>query len=59
MLEQRIPAPMALQCMDAIRKYAERTTQTKEIGDASTGAALYTRGGNCGRGCGRGGRGGG
>jgi len=58
-LEQRIPAPTAQQCMDAIREYAERTTLTKEIGDASTGAALYTRGGNRGRGRGRGGRGGG
>jgi hypothetical protein len=54
-LEQRIPAPTAPQCMDAIREYAERTTLTKEIGDASTGAAIYSRGGN--RGCG--GRGGG
>jgi len=32
------------------REYAERTTLTKEIGDASTGAALYSRGGNRGRG---------
>jgi hypothetical protein len=53
-LEQRIPAPTAQQCMDAIRKYAERTTLTKEIADASTGAALYPRGGNRGRGIGRG-----
>ena len=58
-LEQRIPAPMAQQCMDAICKYAERTTLTKEIRDASTGAALYSRGGNCGRGGQGGGRGGG
>jgi hypothetical protein len=49
-LEQRIPAPTAQQCMDAIREYAERTTLTKEIGDASTGAAPYSRGGNRGRG---------
>jgi hypothetical protein len=40
--------------MDAIREYAERTTLTKEIGDASTGVALYSHGGNHGRG-GRGG----
>jgi len=53
-LEQRIPAPTAQQCMDAIREYAERTTLNKENGDASTGAALYSRGGNCGRGSGRG-----
>ena len=55
-LEQRIPAPTARQCMDAIREYAKRTTLTNEIGDASTGAALYSRGGNRGRA--RGGRGG-
>jgi len=54
-LEQWIPAPTARQCMDAISEYAERTTLTKEIGDLSTGAALYSRDGNCGR-CGRGGR---
>jgi len=45
--------------MDAIRKYAERTTLTKEIGDASTGAAVYSRGGNRGRGGQGGGYGGG
>ena len=58
-LQQQIPAPTAQQCMDAIREYAERTTLTKEIGDASTGVALYSGGGN--RGCGgkSGGRGGG
>ena len=49
-LEQRITALTAQQCMDAMRKYAERTTVTKEIGDASSGAALYSHGGN--RGCG-------
>jgi hypothetical protein len=43
-LEQRIPAPTTQQCMDAIREYAKRTTQTNDIGDASTGAALYSRG---------------
>jgi hypothetical protein len=53
-LEQRIPAPTAQQCIDAIRKYAERTTLTNEIGEASTGAALYSRGGNRGHGSGRG-----
>ena len=53
-LEQRIPAPTAQRCLDAICEYAERTTRTKEIRDASTGAALYSRGGNCGRGIGRG-----
>ena len=54
-LEQWIPAPMAQQFMDAIRKYAGRTTQPKEIGDVSTGGALYS-GGGCrgpGSGCGR------
>jgi len=49
-LEQRIPAPTAQQCMDAIREYAEQMTLIKEIGDPSTGAALYSRGGNHGRG---------
>jgi len=53
-LEQRIPAPTSLQCMDVIRKYAEWTTLTKEIGDASTRAALYSCGGNRGHGSGRG-----
>jgi len=53
-LAQRISAPTAQQCMDAIRGYAEPTTLTQEIGDASTGAALYSHGGNHGRG-GRGG----
>jgi hypothetical protein len=54
-LEQRIPAPMAQHCMDAIVEYADRSTLTKEIGDASTGAGLFTSGGNpdCGRGRGR------
>jgi len=58
-LEQSIPAPTAQQCMDAIREYAERTTLTKEIGGASTRAALYSRGGNRGRGRQDGGQGGG
>jgi len=58
-LEQRIPAPTAQQCMDVIREYAKRTTLNKEIGDVSTGAALYTRGGNRGRGGRGGGLGGG
>jgi hypothetical protein len=49
-LEQRIPAPTAEQFMDAIHEYAKRTTLTKDIGDASTGPALYSRGGNRGRG---------
>jgi hypothetical protein len=40
--------------MDAIREYAERTTLTKEIGDAFAGAALYFRGGRRGRGSVRG-----
>jgi len=57
-LQEQIPAPTALQCMDAICKFGEGTTQTKEIGDACTGAALYSHGGNCSHGCGRGGRGG-
>jgi len=60
-IEQRIPAPTAQQCMDAIREYAEQMTLTQEIRDLSTGAALYSRGGNRGRGSshGRGRRGGG
>jgi hypothetical protein len=60
-LEQRIPAPTVQQCMDAIRKYSERMSLTKEIRDASTGVALYSRGGNPGDGHGRraGARGGG
>jgi hypothetical protein len=58
-LEQRIPNPTAQQCMDAICEYAERTTLTKKIGDASTTAALYSHGGNRGRGGQGAGRGGG
>jgi len=60
-LELRIPAPMAQQCMDAIREYAERTSLTKDIRDAFTGAVLYSCGGNrgCGSGCSRSGHGGG
>jgi len=57
-LDQQIPAPMAQQCMDAIREYAERTTLTNQIRDASTRAALDSCGGNRGRGSGHG-RGGG
>jgi len=45
--------------MDMIREYAEWTTLTKKIGNASTGAALYSHGGNCGHGWRGGGRGGG
>jgi hypothetical protein len=40
--------------MDAIGEYARRTTLTEQIGDANPGAALYSSGGNRGRG-GRGG----
>jgi hypothetical protein len=60
-LEQRIPAPTAQHCMDAIGEFTEQMTVTHEIGEASTGAALYSRGGNCGgsRGGQGGGRGGG
>jgi len=57
-LLKQIPAPIAQRCMDVNREYAEQTTLTKEIGDAFTGEALYSHGGNCGRGgrgCGRGG----
>ena len=53
-LEERIPALTALQCMDVICEYAERMTQTIEIEDASTGAALYFGGRNRSRGSGRG-----
>jgi len=54
-LEQEIPAPTAQQCMDAIRKYTNQTTLTKETGDAARRATQYSRGGD--RGCGHGGRG--
>jgi hypothetical protein len=50
MLQQRIHAPTAQQCMDAICEYPQRTTLTKVFGDASTGAALYTSSGNHGHG---------
>jgi hypothetical protein len=49
-LEQRIPTLMAQQCRNVIRECAERTTLTKEIGDASTRAALYSHGTHHGRG---------
>jgi len=52
-LEQRIPTPTAQLYMDATSQYAKQTTQMKEIGDASTGVALYYCGGNHGRGHGR------
>jgi hypothetical protein len=58
-LEQRIAASMAQQCIKTIREYAERTTLTIEIRDASTGVAQYTCGENRGRGSGHGGRDGG
>jgi hypothetical protein len=58
-VEQRIPAPSAQECMDAIRQYAQRMTRTKAIKDASTGAALYYRRVNHVRGAGGAGRGGG
>jgi len=60
-LEQRIPAPTAQQCIDAISEHAELTTLPNEFGDPSTRAGLYSRGGNRGRGSGhgRGGQGGG
>jgi hypothetical protein len=41
---QLIPTPTAEQCMDAICEYAEHTDLSTEIGYASTGAALYSRG---------------
>jgi len=40
--------------MDAIREDAQRTILTKEIRDAFTGGALYSRRGNRGRGSGHG-----
>jgi len=43
-LEQWIPVPLAQQGMNAIRKYAERMTLTKEIRSQSTRVALYSRG---------------
>jgi hypothetical protein len=49
-VEQRIPTPTAQQCMDTIHEYCEQTTLTKEIGDGSTRAALYSRVGNHGHG---------
>jgi hypothetical protein len=58
-LEQRIPTPTAQQCMDVICDYAERTSLTKEIVDASTGVALYSRGKNLDNGGRGGGPGGG
>ena len=45
--------------MDANHEYAEQMTLTKDIGAASTGAALYSCGGNRDHGRGRGGQGGG
>jgi len=51
-LEQRIPAPMAQECMDAIREYAKWTTLTQDIRYASTSAVPYSRAGNLGRGSG-------
>jgi hypothetical protein len=59
--EQRIPAPTAKQCLDAISEYGERTTLNKDIRQTSSRSALYFHGGNRGHGCGRraGGRAGG
>jgi len=37
--------------MDAIRKYAERTTLTQDIREGSTRVGLYSRGRNCGHCC--------
>jgi len=54
MLEQWIPDPTPQLCIDAICEYAERTTLTKEIGDGSPGGALFSPGGNPGRGSGHG-----
>jgi hypothetical protein len=48
--EQLIAAPTAQQCVDAIRKYAERMILPKSIGDATSRAVLLSRGGNRGRG---------
>jgi len=47
LLQQGILAPTAQQCMDAIRKYAKRTTLIKEIGDPSTRAAQSSRRRKC------------
>jgi len=45
-----MPASTTHQCMDVIHKCPERTTLTKEIRDAYTGAAQYSSGGKFGRG---------
>jgi len=45
-LEQQIPVPTAQQVMDRLREDADRTELTKEIGDESTGSALYSHRGN-------------
>jgi hypothetical protein len=49
-LEQWIPTHTAQQFRDVIFEYAKRTTLTKEIGDASPGAALCSHGGYRGHG---------
>jgi hypothetical protein len=43
-LEQQIPCPTPQQSMHAICNYAKRMTLSKEFGDASTRAALYSHG---------------
>jgi hypothetical protein len=48
-LQQQIPASTAQQCIDSISQYTKSTILTKQIGDTSTGAALYSCGGDCGR----------
>jgi len=49
-LQQRMPAPTAQQCMDVIHEYAEWSALTREIWDASTWAALNSCGRNPGNG---------
>jgi hypothetical protein len=53
--EHQTPAPSPLQVMDAIKRDEKKANLVKELGDATTGSALYTqRGGYKGRGRGRG-----
>jgi hypothetical protein len=42
-LEQQIPVPTAQQAMDRLREDADRTELAREMGDESTGSALYNQ----------------
>jgi len=48
-LEQQIAVPTAQQVMDRLREDADRTEFAKEIGDESTGSALYSHCGGYGK----------